>query len=121
MERFKFFSNWRRAVLLCVVSMGLCAGIATSAVAADEPPKQSGSFLVKFKAGTSDAKVQEVADFYGANKVLSLNSAELSSHKDQEQWQRLKFDAVVDVKDIARRIIMDNRVDEVDDVVVNSK
>lgn len=129
----KTFIKWQRTILMCVAGVGLCAGMATSVVAADEPakkddavkkeepPKQSGSFLVKFKAGASDSKIQEVVEYYGANKTLPLTSAESSSHKDPEQWQRLKFDAVEDVKNIARRIIMDNRVDEVDDVVVNGK
>lgn len=111
------FPSWQHAILLCVVSMGLYAGIVTSAVAADEPPKQSGSFLVKFKASASDAKIQEVAEYYGANKVVDLSDAESSSRKDPEQWKKLKFDAVEDVKNIARRIIQDNRVDEVDEVV----
>ena len=124
------FINWRHKILLCVSTLSLCVGIATNAVAADEPTKkdaavkqdepikQSGSFLVKFKAGISDAKIQEVADFYGANKVLPLTSAESASHKNPEQWQKLRFDAANDVKDIARRIIMDNRVDEVGDLAV---
>jgi hypothetical protein len=131
MEKFKNIFTLKCAILLCVASLGLCVGIATSAVAADEPVKkvepakkdepikQSGSFLIKFKAGTSDTKIQEVAEYYGASKVLPLSSAESSSRKDPEQWQKLKFDAVDDVKDIARRIIQDTRVDEVDDVVVS--
>lgn len=118
-----------RTISACGVMVGLCAGIATNAIAADEPTKkeetakkiepitQSGSFLIKFKASTSDAKIQEVAEYYGANKVLSLSSTESTSRKDPDQWQKLKFDAVVDVKDIARRIIQDMRVDEVDEVV----
>jgi hypothetical protein len=139
MKRFKLFFKGQRAMLLCLASIGLYAGIATSAVAADEPvkedaavkkdeavkkeepPKQSGSFLVKFRASASDAKIQEVVEYYGANKTSPLNNAESDAHKDPELWQRLKFDAVEDVKNIARRIVMDTRVDEVDDVVVNSK
>lgn len=131
MERFKNFLKLKRTILLCVASLGLCAGVITSAVAKDEPVKkdgavkkdepvkQSGSFLVKFRANVSDAKIQEVADYYGANKVLPLSASESSSHKDPEQWQKLKFDAVDDVKDIARRIIQDSRVDEVGEVALS--
>jgi len=136
MEGFNNFLKWQHAILLCVTVWGMCAGTVPSAVAADElakndgvvkkdeavkkdePVKQSGSFLIKFKVSASDAKIQEVADYYGANKVLPLSGAESTSHKDPEQWQKFKFDAVNDVKDVARRIIMNNRVDEVDDVVV---
>jgi hypothetical protein len=127
MKRLKISFKWQRAMLLCLASIGLCAGMATSAVAADEPakkeepPKQSGSFLVKFRASASDAKIQEVVEYYGASKVLPLTSAESDAHKDPEYWQKLKFDAVEDVKNIARRIVMDTRVDEVDAVVVDSK
>jgi hypothetical protein len=101
-------------VLLCAASLGLFAGFATSADAKDEPAKQSGSFLVKFSADVSDAKIQEVADYYGARQVTSLSNAETSSHKNPEQWRKLKFESVDDLKDIARRIVQDNRVDEVD-------
>ncbi len=133
MKRFKISFKWQRAMLLCLTSIGFFAGMATSAVAADEPakkdeavkkeepPKQSGSFLVKFRASASDAKIQEVVEYYGASKVLPLTSAESDAHKDPEYWQKLKFDAVEDVKNIARRIVMDTRVDEVDAVVVDSK
>lgn len=133
MKCFKIYFKWRRTVVVCVASIGLYAGIAASAVAADEPakkdeavkkeepPKQSGSFLVKFKASASDAKIQEVVEYYGASKMLPLSSAESDAHKDPENWQKLKFDAVEDVKNIARRIVMDTRVDEVDAVVVDSK
>ena len=133
MKRFKISFKWRRTILMCVTGIGLYAGIATNAVAADEPakkeeavkkeelPKQSGSFLVKFRASASDAKIQEVVEYYGASKVLPLTSEESDAHKDPEYWQRLKFDAVEDVKNIARRIVMDTRVEEVDAVVVDSK
>ncbi len=133
MRSFKKILKWQRTILICVASVGLYAGMATSAVAADEPakkdevvkkeepPKQSGSFLVKFRASASDAKIQEVVEYYGANKTLPLTNAESDAHKDPELWQRLKFDAVEDVKNIARRIVMDTRVDEVDAVVVDSK
>lgn len=110
----KYFLKLQRNILLCVASLGLCAGLVTSAVAKDEPPKQSGSFLVKFKANASDAKIQEVADYYGARHVTPLSSAESSSHKLPEQWRKLKFESVDDLKDIARRIVQDNRVDEVE-------
>ena len=122
----KKFIYWPRTILLCVMGMSLCVGIATRAVAANEPAKkieatkkeepvkQSGSFLIKFKANTSEAKIQEVAAYYGASKVLPLSGAELVSHKDAEQWKRLKFDAVNDIKDIARRIVQDSRVAEVE-------
>lgn len=131
MERFKKILKLKRVILLCAASLGLCAGIATIAVAADEPAKkdgavkkeepvkQSGSFLVKFKANVSDGKIQEVADYYRANNVLPLSNGESASHKDPEQWRKLKFDAVDDVKDIARRIIQDNRVDEVGEVALS--
>ncbi len=133
MKRFKISFKWQRAMLLCLTSIGIYAGMATSAVAADEPakkdeavkkeepPKQSGSFLVKFRASASDAKIQEVVEYYGASKTLPLTNAESDAHKDPEYWQKLKFDAVEDVKNIARRIVMDTRVDEVDAVVVDSK
>lgn len=133
MRVFKNLVQWQRILLLGLAFVILYAGTATSAVAADdtvkkdevakkdEPPKQSGSFLVKFRTSAGDAQIQEVVDYYGANKMLPLTSAESDAHKDPEQWHRLKFDAVNDVKDIARRIVMDMRVVEVDDVVVNSK
>lgn len=114
MEKSKTFLRLRHNILVCMATLGLCAGIVTSAVAKDEPVKQSGSFLVKFKANVSDAKIQEVADYYGANKVTSLSDSESSSHKDPEQWRKLKFESVNDLKDISRRIFQDNRVDEVE-------
>ena len=133
MRIFRNLFVLRNTIGLGLIALSLCAGITTSAVAAEEPvkkdesvkkdelPKQSGSFLVKFRASASDAKRQEVIEYYGANKTSSLTGAESDSRKNPEQWQRLKFDAVTDVKDIARRIVMDTRVDEVDDVVVDSK
>ena len=130
MEVSQTFINGQRAVLMCVASIVLCAGIVASTVAADgpartdaavkkmEPPKQSGSFLIKFEASAGDAKIDEVAEYYGANKVLALSNSESSTHKDPERWRKLRFDAVDDVKDIARRIFQDMRVDEVDEVTV---
>jgi hypothetical protein len=131
MEKNSKFSNWRSTIFLCAAGVALCAGVATRAVAADEPvkanaaakkvepPKQSGSFLIKFEASANDAKIDEVAEYYGASKVLALSDSESSSRKDPERWRKLKFDAVEDVKDTARRIFQDMRVDEVDEVVVN--
>lgn len=133
MRKSKRFFEWKRATFLGAMSIALCSSILVSAFAADEPdkkdevvkkeelPKQSGSFLVKFRASASDAKIQEVIEYYGANKTVPLTSAESGTHEDPELWQRLKFDAVEDVKNIARRIVMDTRVDEVDDVVVDAK
>ena len=124
MDKSKIFHKWRHTIILCIASLGLYAGIIASAVAKDEPAKkdvplkQSGSFLIKFKANVSDAKIQEVAGYYGANKVLPLSDADSSSHKDPDQWRKLKFESVDDVKDIAVRIFQDNRVDEVTDVAV---
>jgi hypothetical protein len=120
MEISKNVLKLRRNILMCVAILGLSAGIVTSAVAKDEPVKkeepvkQSGSFLVKFKANVSDEKIQEVADYYGANKVNSLSEAESSSHKNADQWRKLRFESVNDLKDIARRIFQDSRVDEVE-------
>jgi hypothetical protein len=120
MNKSKIFLKWRRTIMVCMASLGLCAGIITGAIAKDEsvkkdmPVKQSGSFLVKFKADVSEAKIQEVADYYGANKVLPLSDAESSSHKDPDQWRKLKFESVDDIKDIAVRIFQDNRVDIVE-------
>jgi hypothetical protein len=115
----KFFQVWRNT-LMCAAVFGLSAGIVTGAVAKDEPVKpeavvkQSGNILVKFKANVSDAKIQEVSDYYGAHQVMPLTSAESSTHKLAEQWRKLKFESVDDLKDIARRILQDNRVDEVE-------
>jgi hypothetical protein len=120
MEKSKSHLKLRRNILLCVACLGLCAGIVTNAVAKDEavnkdePVKQYGSFLVKFKGNVSDEKIREVADYYGANKVTSLSESESSSHKDADQWRKLGFESVNDLKDIARRIIQDNRVDAVE-------
>ncbi|NOU00712.1 MAG: hypothetical protein HOO95_03945 [Gallionella sp.] len=121
--------KWQHSFTLLIASIGLCSGFISYVAAAEEPTKkeesvkkdesikQSGSFLIKFKAKTNDANIQEVVEYYGANNVQPLSSEESSAHKDPEQWQKLKFDAVIDVKDIARRIIQDNRVEEVDGVV----
>lgn len=114
-----FLKMWR-GILICVALGGLCAGVAVNALAKDEPSKkaepvkQSGNILVKFKAHVSEAKIQEVADYYGARHVNSLNDDDSSSHKDAEQWRKLRFESVDDLKDIARRIFQDNRVDEVE-------
>ena len=130
MEVSPTFIKGLRAILMCVASVSLCAGIATSTIAAAEPAradaavkkielrKQSGSFLIKFEASAGDAKIDEVAEYYGASKVLALSDSESSTRKDPEQWRKLRFDAVDDVKDIARRIFQDMRVDEVDEVTV---
>jgi hypothetical protein len=120
MEKSKNFLKLRRNILVCVASLGLCAGMVTSAAAKDEPVnkdepvRQSGSFLVKFKANVSDADIQEVANYYGANKVTSLSDSESSSRKNADQWRKLRFESVNDLKDIARRIFQDNRVDEIE-------
>ena len=120
MNRSKSLFRLQHIFLASVASLGLCAEIVTSAVAADapaskdEPARQSGNIFVKFKVGVSDAKIQEVADHYGARQVMPLNSSESSSHKNDEQWRKLKFESVSDLKDLARRIFQDNRVDEVE-------
>ncbi|MBI3480019.1 MAG: hypothetical protein HY016_06645 [Nitrosomonadales bacterium] len=114
-----FLKMWL-GILICAVLGCLGAGIAVNALAKDEPAKkaepvkQSGNILVKFKAHVSDAKIQEVADYYGARHVNSLNDNEASTHKDAEQWRKLRFESVDDLKDIARRMFQDNRVDEVE-------
>ncbi len=120
MDQSRYLIKWLHTIMVCVASLGFCAGIATSAMAKDEPvkkdepAKQSGSFLVKFKANVNDAKIQEVADYYGASKIMPLNNSESASHKDPDQWRKLRFESVDDLKDIARRIVQDNRVDETD-------
>ncbi len=70
------FIKSQRTILLCMLGVvSLYANFATSAMAADEPaktdtaikkiepPKQSGSFLIKFEASASDARIDEVADY----------------------------------------------------------
>ncbi|MEO8331226.1 MAG: hypothetical protein ABI479_02235 [Gallionella sp.] len=114
MDTSEYFHKLRLIILVCATSLGLCAGIVTSAMATDEPAKQSGSILVKFKAGATDAKIQEVADYYGARQVAPLGSSEWASRKDAELWREFKFESVDDLKGIARRILQDNRVDEVE-------
>ena len=114
------FSKVWRNTLMCAAIFGLCAGSITESVAKDEPVKpetvvkQSGNILVKFKANVSEAKIHEVAEYYGARQVAPLSSAEASTHKLAEQWRNLRFESVEDLKDIARRIFQDNRVDEVE-------
>jgi len=116
MDKSKYFHNLWRAILISVVSLGLCAGIASAATNDKEPDMQKGSFLIKFKRDTNIIQINEVAKYYGASKTLSLSKSELSSRKNPAQWKKLEFESVKDVKDIARRIIHDNRVDEVDKV-----
>jgi len=87
---------------------------ADDAAKKDEPPKQSGNLLIKFRASANDAKIQEVADYYGAKTVSELSSNEAEAHKDPDLWRKLRFEEVNDLKDIARRIFMDSRVDEVE-------
>lgn len=112
------FLKWQRVFLLSIVGLAFGVGIPTGAAAKDDKPvTQSGSFLIKFKAGTKNSEIQEVTEYYGASKTLPLSRSEASSHKNPEQWLKLGFDSVTDVKDIARRIVQDTRVDEVDDVV----
>ena len=116
MDKFKYFPKWWRTILICVVSLGLCAGVANAATKDKKPVTQRGSFLIKFKARTSNAKVKEVAKYYGASKTLSLSRSESKSRKNLVRWKKLEFKAVKDVKDIARRIVQDNRVDKIDKV-----
>jgi len=116
MGKSKIFPNLWRTILICVVSLGLCTGIASAATKDKKPVMQRGSFLIKFKRDTSIIEINEVAKYYGASKTLSLSRSELSSRKNPAQWKKLEFESVKDVKDIARRIIHDNRVDEVDKV-----
>jgi len=116
MDRSKYFPEWWRAILVCVVSLGLCAGIANAATKDNKPIMQRGSFLIKFKRDTNVIQIHEVAKYYGASKTLSLSSSELSSRKNPAQWKKFEFESVKDVKDIARRIVHDNRVDEIDKV-----
>jgi hypothetical protein len=101
------------AVLLCVTVAGHAVA-AEDAAKKDEPPKQSGNMLIKFRANANDAKIQEVAEFYGAKTVSELSGSEADSHKDPDLWRKLRFEEVNDLKDIARRIFMDSRVDEVE-------
>jgi hypothetical protein len=114
MDQSKYFLKLRRNILVCVASLGLCAGIVTGAIAKDEPVKQSGNVLVKFNANVSDAKIQEIADFFGAKKVTHLSNDELPSHKNPELWRVFKFELVDSLKNISWRINQDNRVDVVE-------
>jgi len=116
MGRSKYFPGWWQTILICVVSLCLSAGIASAATKDKKPITQEGSFLIKFKAGTSDGEVREVAKYYGASKTLSLSRSESSSRKNLARWRKLEFKAVKDVKDIARRIVHDTRVDKIDKV-----
>jgi len=119
MDQSGNFLKMARNMLMCA-AIGLCPGGVTAAAAKDEPAKpeaaakQSGNILVKFKANVGEAKIHEVADYYGARQVLPLSSDEASKHKLAEQWRNLRFESVDDLKDIARRIFQDNRVDEVE-------
>jgi hypothetical protein len=106
-----------RSVLVALIAaIGIFA--ATNALAADqvaaEPPKQSGSYLIKFYKDVDEAAIKEVADYYGAKRVDPLSDSEVSDRKDPQLWRKLRFESVTDLKDIARRIVMDNRVDELE-------
>lgn len=79
-----------------------------------EPPKESGSYLIKFYEDVDAAQIKEVADYYGAKRVDPLTDSEASGRKKPELWRKLRFESVVDLKDIARRIVQDNRVDELE-------
>jgi hypothetical protein len=120
MERSKSFFGLSHKVLMGVALLGLCAGIVTPADAKDEPVKkdehikQSGNILVKFYVDVSDAKIQEVADHFGARHIKPLNEAEMFSHKNPGQWRKFRFEAVDDLRSIAWRIRQDNRVIEVE-------
>ena len=120
MERSKSIFGLSNKVLIGVALLGLCAGIIMPAVAKedpvkkDEPIKQSGTILVKFYADVSEAKIQEVADHYGARNIKPLSEAEMFSHKHPGQWRKFRFEAVDDLKSIAWCIRQDNRVIEVE-------
>lgn len=120
MERSKNLFELSHKVLLGLALLGLCAGIVTPAVAKDEtvkkdePVKQSGNLLVKFKVDVSEAKIQEVADHFGARHIKPLSEFEMTTHKNPEQWRKLRFEVVDDLKHIAWRILQDNRVDAVE-------
>lgn len=114
MERSKSFYGLSHKVLMGVALLGLCAAIVTPAVAKDEPVKQSGNILVKFKVEVSEAKIQEVADHFGARHIKPLSESEMFSHRNPEQWRKFRFEAVDDLKNIAWRIHQDNRVIEVE-------
>jgi hypothetical protein len=120
MQRSNSFFELSHKVLMGVALLGLCAGIVTPAVAKEEPVKkeehikQSGNILVKFHADVSEAKIQEVADHFGARHIKPLSEAEMFSHKNPGQWRKFRFEAVDDLKSIAWRINQDNRVIEVE-------
>jgi len=101
-------------VMLYVAILGFVAGVFTPAIAKDEPVRQSGNILVKFKADVSEGKIQEVADHFGAHQIKPLSDTELSSHKNAERWRKFRFELVDDLKSIAWRILQDNRVDAVE-------
>jgi len=98
-------------VLMAVIGML----VTTYTLAKEEPdaglPKQSGSYLVKFYKDVDEANIKEVADYYGAKRVDALSDTEASGREKPELWRKLRFESVTDLKDIARRIVMDNRVD----------
>jgi len=120
MDRSRSFSELSHKVLVCVAVLGLCAGNVTPAVAKDEHAnkeehvKQSGYILVKFKPDVSETKIQEVADHYGARQIRFLSEAETLRYRNAGQWRKFRFESVDDLKNIAWRILQDNRVDQVD-------
>ncbi|MGC2165489.1 MAG: hypothetical protein WA632_05700 [Gallionella sp.] len=118
MIRRNKYSAVRSTLVGLMTALGLAMLIAANSFAKEEPlkepPKQSGSYLIKFYEGVDAAQIKAVADYYGAQRVDPLSDSEAAGRKKPELWRKLRFEAVIDLKDIARRIVLDNRVDEVE-------
>lgn len=101
-----------------LATLGIVTLLTANVFAADEPaketPKQTGTYLVKFYEGVDAAKIKEVAEYYGARQVIPLSESEASGRKKPDLWRKLRFENVEDLKDIARRIVQDTRVDEIE-------
>lgn len=127
----KYNSIWRM-VLVGISITGLCMGDApayakdkpegglqdsadkSAAFSGDEPAKQSGYIFVKFRKGTSESAIREVADHYEAKEVKNFKDEESSTHEHPAQWRKLRFESVESLKILADRIMQDIRVDEVE-------
>ncbi len=118
MMRHSKYSAVRSTLVGLMTALGLGMLIAVNSFAKEapliEPPKQSGSYLIKFYEGVDDAQIKEVADYYGAKRVDPLSDSEAAGRKKPELWRKLRFESVIDLKEIARRIVMDNRVEELE-------
>lgn len=102
--------------LLAALTFGMVTTSNSSAKEAPliEPPKESGSYLIKFYEDVDAVQIKAVADYYGAKRVDPLSESEAVGRKKPELWRKLRFESVLDLKDIARRIVQDNRVDELE-------